>query len=56
MNRALELGLAAVPDVLALAGAGLLAYGAALVYQPAGYLVGGAFLLAIGMVGVLRRP
>lgn len=38
----------ALPDVLLVAGAATLAYGAHLVYAPAGYLVGGALLLAAG--------
>ena len=37
-----------LPDALMTAGAGAVAYGASLVYQPAGYVVGGLFLLAAG--------
>jgi hypothetical protein len=33
-------------DVLGLAGAALAAYGAWLIYAPAGYILGGALLLA----------
>jgi hypothetical protein len=38
-----------VPDVLLLAGAGSVAYGAWLAYPPAGYLVGGAFAILAGL-------
>lgn len=37
-----------MPDACMTAGAGAVAYGASLVYQPAGYVVGGVFLLAAG--------
>lgn len=33
-------------DFAGLAGAGLIAYGSALVYRPAGFIVGGLLLLA----------
>lgn len=33
------------PLILGLSGAGLLAYGAYLIYQPAGFVVGGVLLL-----------
>lgn len=36
------------PDLLIAAGIGLLSYGAWLVYQPAGFAVGGALILFIG--------
>lgn len=38
-------------DVVALAGASLLAYGAWLAYEPAGFMVGGLVLLAAGVNG-----
>ena len=38
----------ALPDVLMLAGAAAVAYGAGLVYAPAGYIVGGLQLAGIG--------
>jgi hypothetical protein len=47
--------LAALPDLCALAGAGLLSYGAWLIYEPSGFIVGGALLLTTGVVGALRR-
>lgn len=34
-----------IPDALLIAGAGLLSYGAWLVYEPAGYIVGGVLVL-----------
>lgn len=37
-----------VPDALMASGGGAVAYGASLVYLPAGYVVGGLFLLAAG--------
>jgi predicted tellurium resistance membrane protein TerC len=40
---------AAFRDITILAGAGLLSYGAWLVYVPAGYLVAGALLLVAGL-------
>lgn len=45
MKRLIE---AWVPDALMLAGAGTIAYGAGLVYLPAGFVVGGAFALTAG--------
>jgi hypothetical protein len=43
-----------VRDGLVVAGAGLITAGAALVYQPAGFIVGGGFLLAVGLIGAMR--
>lgn len=37
-----------IADYLGLSGTGLLSYGAWLVYPPAGFIVGGALLLAAG--------
>lgn len=37
-----------LPDALMVAGAGGISYGAWLVYQPAGYIVGGMFSAAAG--------
>lgn len=39
-----------LPDALMLGGAGGVSYGAALVYLPAGYVVGGLFALAAGVM------
>jgi hypothetical protein len=37
-----------VPDALLIGGAGAVSFGAGMVYLPAGWIVGGAFLLAVG--------
>lgn len=37
-----------LPDALLLSGASAIAYGAGLVYLPAGFIVGGGFALAAG--------
>lgn len=46
---------AVLSDLCALSGAGLMSYGAWLVYRPAGFIVGGVLLLLAGVVGALRR-
>jgi hypothetical protein len=45
-------------DGLGFAGAGAIAYGAWLIYVPAGYLVGGALLMAMSVLfgRKLERP
>ena len=43
-----------LPDVLMLSGAGTIAYGAALIYAPAGLLVGGGFLFAAGVLAARK--
>ncbi len=40
-----------VPDVLMTVGAGAIAYGAWMIYQPAGFVIGGLFVLVIGVLG-----
>jgi hypothetical protein len=53
-RRLRNLGLALASfanDALALAGAILVSYGAWLVYRPAGFIVGGALLLAASIYG-----
>lgn len=42
-----------VVDGSLLAGGGLLSYGSWLVYPPAGFLMGGALLFGLGVVGVI---
>jgi hypothetical protein len=37
-----------IPDALMAGGAAAVSHGASLVYQPAGFVVGGVFLLAAG--------
>lgn len=44
-----------MPDLLALGGAAAVAYGAHMVYLPAGYIVGGALALALGWMGIRAR-
>jgi hypothetical protein len=39
-----------LPDALMVAGAAAISYGAWLIYQPTGFLVGGGFLLAGGVM------
>jgi hypothetical protein len=46
---------AAAPDLFAFIGASLMAYGAWLIFKPAGFLVGGLFFLVVGGVGIWRR-
>jgi hypothetical protein len=44
-RRAAEVGAALLRDGAGLAGVALMAYGAWLIYPPAGFIAGGAFLL-----------
>ena len=46
---------AALSDLSALVGAGLVSYGAWMVYEPAGFIVLGLMLLTAGVVSALRR-
>jgi len=46
--RAYALGL--VPDLLLIAGAALVAYGAGLIYRPAGFITAGLLLLLAGVL------
>lgn len=46
--RAAAVGL--LPDALLIAGAAAVAGGAGMVYEPAGYIVGGLFALAAGVL------
>lgn len=39
-----------LPDVLMMSGASGISYGAALVYEPLGYVVGGVFALIAGLM------
>jgi hypothetical protein len=41
-------------DLALLGGFGLLTYGAGLVYYPAGFIVPGALLLVVGVIGAFR--
>lgn len=42
------------PDALMTVGAGAIAYGAWLAYEPAGFIVGGAFSLAAGVLAARK--
>lgn len=54
-TRAGRIASAAATDLAVVAGASMLSYGAWMVYEPAGFIVGGAMLLAAGLIGALRR-
>lgn len=45
---------AAIPDLLIVAGAGSVSYGAWLIYAPAGFVVGGLLALAFGILAAMR--
>lgn len=45
-----KLIISLLPDVLMVAGAAVISYGAWLIYSPAGFLVGGCFALAAGIL------
>jgi hypothetical protein len=54
LARAVATLPAAIPDALIVAGAGVLSYGAWLVYPPAGYLVAGGLMLVFGVLSALK--
>jgi hypothetical protein len=41
-------------DAAALVGGGLIAYGAGMIYAPAGFIVGGAMLIAVAFLSALK--
>lgn len=41
-------------DAAVVVGFGLLTYGAAIIYSPAGFIVPGVLLLAVGVIGARR--
>ncbi len=43
-----------VRDLLGLLGVGAMSYGAWLIYEPAGYLVGGLILAGVAAIGAFR--
>lgn len=45
-----KLFISNLPDLLMIAGAGTLSYGAWLIYEPAGFLVGGVLFLTAGIM------
>lgn len=50
VRRAIAMAADLALDGTALTGAGLITYGAHLVYHPAGFMVGGAFCLAAAWI------
>lgn len=50
----ITLSAQAFRELFGMAGAGLAGYGAWLHYQPAGFMVGGAIMVALCIVGTLR--
>jgi hypothetical protein len=50
-----KLIISILPDVLMLSGACGVSYGAWLVYEPAGYLVGGVLLMTAGILGARAK-
>lgn len=46
----------ALPDALIALGSLTLSYGAGLVYQPAGFIVGGALLIGFGILASKTEP
>ena len=49
-----RIALPLAQNLLAILGAGFVAYGAWLIYAPAGFIVGGLFMLSVGVIGSLR--
>jgi hypothetical protein len=47
--------LSAVRDSMAVAGGALVTYGFGLAWRPLGFIVGGALLAGVGVVGALRE-
>lgn len=43
-----------IPDALLVAGTVVLSYGAWLIYEPAGFIVGGVALLGLGVLAARR--
>jgi len=41
-------------DATALAGGGLIAYGAGMVYPPAGFIVGGVLMIVVAFLSALK--
>jgi len=54
MNRAASSALANIPDVLIVAGASSLSYGAWLIYPPCGFITAGALLLLAGILAARK--
>lgn len=54
-SRATAAIVAQVPDALMAAGIGGISYGSWLVYVPAGFIVGGALVLAMGVLAARKQ-
>ena len=54
VGRGARLALQLAPDSLALAGAGTVSFGVSLIHFPAGVIVGGVFMLMLGILGAMR--
>lgn len=50
LKKVLAAAAGLMPDALMLAGIGAIAYGARLIYMPAGWIVAGAFALGFGFL------
>jgi len=48
LKRATAAAADLLPDALLLIGAGLVSYGAYMIYAPAGFIVGGSFFILAG--------
>ena len=48
MTKAAAIAADLLPDALHLIGAGLVSYGAYMIYAPAGFIVGGSFFILAG--------
>lgn len=55
-GAALRVIMGVLPDMAALAGAALTAYGAALIYRPAGFIAGGVLLMAMAFLAARSEP
>ena len=54
MKEARQIMRSLAPDALMLGGVAAVSYGAALVYAPAGWIVGGGFAFAFGLLAARR--
>lgn len=54
-SRALNAAASLVPDGMIASGIGGIAYGAWLVYEPAGFIAGGVLLLAGGVLAARKK-
>lgn len=54
MKEARQIMRSLAPDALMLAGIAAISYGAAQVYAPAGWIVGGGFALTLGVLAARR--